>query len=35
MCGTQVSKCEKFGYGCMVTQLASTVAGISELIDCG
>ena len=31
----QVSKYEKFGYGCMVTQLASTVAGITELNHCG
>ena len=31
----QVSKYEKFGYGCMVTQLASTVAGIAELNHCG
>ncbi|XP_064387617.1 protein broad-minded-like isoform X2 [Halichondria panicea] len=31
----QVSKHEKFGYGCMVTQLASTTAGISELNKCG
>lgn len=31
----QVSKCEKFGYGCMVTQLASTAAGILELSRCG
>ena len=31
----QVSKCEKFGYGCMVTQLASTVAGMLELHNCG
>ena len=32
---TQVSKYEKFGYGCMVTQLASTQAGIAELNNCG
>ena len=31
----QVSKCEKFGYGCMVTQLASSAAGILELNNCG
>ena len=31
----QVSKHEKFGYGCMATQLASTAAGTAELNKCG
>ena len=31
----QVSKCEKFGYGCMVTQVASTAAGMRALLESG
>ena len=32
---SQVSKCQKFGYGCMVTQVASTAAGMKALMDSG
>ncbi|KAL5021697.1 hypothetical protein ScPMuIL_000852 [Solemya velum] len=31
----QVSKCEKFGYGCMVTQVAATAPGIFALSNTG
>jgi hypothetical protein len=31
----QVSKCEKFGYGCMVTQVASTAPGMRALLESG
>ena len=32
---SQVSKCQKFGYGCMVTQVASTASGMKALLDSG
>ena len=31
----KVSKCEKFGYGCMLTQVAATSPGMLALLNTG
>lgn len=35
VCDPQVSRCEKFGYGVMVTQVAVTAPGVAALQSSG